>query len=223
MDQLPATLRFYSPSRDTTARRRCLPHLEQDNVCYFVTFCARDAVPKVAREKSERAKQEWLRCRGLPTHLDPENLFEILPPGDLKKFQRFASRLYQRALDRGSGECVLRKCQCAHIVSEALKFHGQRTCLLADYVVMPNHVHALIQPHPEITLKSILASVRSYSARMINQHLGTTGSFWAHEGFDHMVRSLHHFRRYQSYIRANPSRARLRDGQYILHAWEMPP
>jgi hypothetical protein len=58
-------------------------------------------------------------------------------------------------LDEGRGDCFLRQPSIAGLVSGALQFFlGQRYDLPA-WVVMPNHVHAVVRPFPGHTLSDI--------------------------------------------------------------------
>jgi REP element-mobilizing transposase RayT len=211
---------FYHPNRRTQSRRRRLPHKEQRGVCYFVTMTLQDAMPKAARERLDRMKREWLVHHSEQQDMEPTHILANFSDRQRQRFQRFASTTYHKALDRGAGACPFRDPANAGIVAEALLYHDANTCILADAVVMPNHVHVILQPNPERDLKSTLNSIRTYSARRINQRLNRQGRLWAHEPFDHMVRSRHHFHRYQAYIQANPARAKLREGEYWLKCWE---
>jgi type I restriction enzyme R subunit len=209
-------VQFFDPAGKTTGYRGRLPHLEQRGVCYFVTFMAKDAMPKAAKEAWQRRKRVWLYEHGLSPDLTREEILDALPPEKRRSFDRMLSSAYQKALDGGSGECLLQKPDLRRHVVGALEYHSGRTCQLSDYVVMPNHVHLLLQPFPEHSLREILRSIRKYSAGNIHKDLGRHGSFWAREPFDHMVRSRRYFERYRRYIRANPKRARLREGMYTL-------
>jgi len=209
-------LHFFHPDCVTTGYRGNLPHLEQRGICYFVTFMAKDAMPKAAKAAWQRRKRVWLYNHGLAQDLTREEILAALPPEKRRSFERMLSAAYQKALDGGSGECLLQRPDLRRHVVGALEYHAGRTCQLAEYVVMPNHVHLLLQPFPENTLRKILGSIRKYSAGEIHKALGRHGSFWAREPFDHMVRSRRYFERYRQYIRANPGRARLREGMYTL-------
>ncbi|MDF3131275.1 transposase [Kiritimatiellaeota bacterium B1221] len=207
---------FYDPNKVTTSHKRCLPHLEQTNVCYFITMMAADAFPKEAKENWELKRKIWCRNHGFSTTASREEIYKNCNQRLKQNFIRSMSSAYQRSLDKGSGACVLKIPEIAQIVESAMLFHQGKTCDLADRVVMPNHVHFLIQPYPTATLKEILKSIRRYSAREINRKLNQTGRFWSQEPFDHIVRSQRYFNRYQAYIRANPKRAKLRSGEYLL-------
>jgi REP element-mobilizing transposase RayT len=73
-----------------------------------------------------------------------------------------------------------------------LHFDGQRYRLLA-WVVMPNHVHVLIETMTGHTLAAVLHSWKSYTAKEANRLLGRTGDFWQPEYFDRFIRDDRHF------------------------------
>ncbi|MDP8980269.1 MAG: transposase [Acidobacteriota bacterium] len=79
---------------------------------------------------------------------------------------------------------------------------------LAAFVVMPNHVHLLIDPRamaPKIT-----QFIKGVSARRANELLGRTGQrFWQDESFDRWVRSPKERGNIIRYIEFNPVRAKL--------------
>lgn len=60
----------------------------------------------------------------------------------------------------------------------------------------------------------LLHSIKSYTAHAINAMLGTQGTVWQRESYDHIVRDLE--QRFQDYIHANPSKAGLGVGRYLL-------
>ena len=190
--------------------------MEQSGVCAFVTFMTADAMPKSVASLWKEKRKRWCVHRGLSPDATPENIKDALGEAELRRFQRLVSSEYQRALDRGAGECILVWPEISGMVVSAMQFHHERSGRLFDFVVMPNHVHLLFQPHQGVSLGKVLNSIRSYSAREINKILGRKGTFWDREPFDHLVRSMHYFRRYQQYIQANPMRAGLRSDQAWL-------
>jgi REP element-mobilizing transposase RayT len=99
-------------------------------------------------------------------------------------------------------------------------FDGQRY-QLGDYVIMPNHVHVLMTPSPGFQLKPLLQTWKSFTAKKM-QKLDTSVpvNFWQHESYDHIVRSPRQLSHYQNYIRENPSKACLKDGEWTH--WEAP-
>ena len=63
-------------------------------------------------------------------------------------------------------------------------------------------------------------SWKKWTALQINRALGRTGRFWQDESFDHLVRSPAAFDKFRRYIAENPSKAKLRPGEFIH--WRRP-
>jgi REP element-mobilizing transposase RayT len=83
-----------------------------------------------------------------------------------------------------------------------------RQYIVHAFVVMPNHVHLLIEPR--IPLARIMNGLKGVSARDANRILARTGKhFWQDESFDHWVRDTAEFQRIRDYIIQNPVRAGL--------------
>lgn len=93
-------------------------------------------------------------------------------------------------------------------------------------VIMPDHVHWLLQPLPKInkvteeeqqtqveywSLSRILHSIKSYSAKQIPQVMKHIGIIWQDERYDRIVRNHHEFMNTWEYIRQNPVQAELSD------------
>lgn len=114
-------------------------------------------------------------------------------------------------LDEGLGECWLRDGRVARLIQDQLKhFSGERYRLLA-WSVMPNHVHAVIQPLKEHQLPDILHSWKSYTASQANKVLNRSGAFWQPEYYDHLVRDEEDLGRQVRYAAENPESAGLED------------
>lgn len=113
------------------------------------------------------------------------------------------------ALDRGDGPDWLTDASCADIVAEALtSFDGERYRLLA-WVVMPNHVHALIRQEDGWPLSTVVKSWKSFTARKVNHRLGRSGALWAPDYFDRFMRDEGQTNAAMNYIEANPVKAGL--------------
>jgi REP element-mobilizing transposase RayT len=109
-----------------------------------------------------------------------------------------------------TGPLYLAHPEIAGMVSAHLKEQAQngRVYDLHAFVVMPNHVHALISP--VMPLPAIMKLVKGGTARRANQILNTPGqTFWQEEFFDHCVRNGAEFQRIRNYIEYNPVRAGL--------------
>ncbi|WP_395739948.1 transposase [Prosthecobacter sp.] len=115
----------------------------------------------------------------------------------------------ERWLDAGYGECVLRDERCQKEVAERLLFRHGQDYDLGDWVVMPNHVHVLLQPLGNVSLEEIMRPIKGVSARNINRMLERSGAMWMQESFSHIVRSLEQLKKFQRYIQMNPEKAGL--------------
>ena len=147
--------------------RGYLPHLKVEGATYFVTFRLADSLPKevVVRLKSQRAGM--LRRSA---HLGPEVSYQQQRPF----FEWYASEI-DTLLDRSIGETWLNRPSIAAIVAATLNHFAAARYKLAAWVVMPNHVHAVVQPLHSHTLEKILHSWKSYSAESGQR---STASYW---------------------------------------------
>lgn len=212
----------------TQVSRRNLPHWRRDGAIYWVTFRLADSLPqsKLAQLRNER--EAWLQANPEPWTSDQVRDHEA----------RFSERV-QQWLDAGYGSCALARPDIREAVRACLtRFDGDRLHLHAA-VIMPNHVHALIEPlsdtdipvcasesnpqtgmsvsPPADALSRLLKGMKGASARAANLLLGQSGAFWMDESYDRIVRSEEEYRRFMDYVRTNPSNAGLAPHQYWLH------
>jgi REP element-mobilizing transposase RayT len=103
-------------------------------------------------------------------------------------------------------------------VGDALRYFDGDRYDLDSFVVMPNHVHVLVQFRPNISLTAQTESWLRYTARQINARLGRRGEFWQSEPFYHLVRSAEQFEYLQRYIAENPQKAHLHTGEYLYRS-----
>jgi REP element-mobilizing transposase RayT len=76
------------------------------------------------------------------------------------------------------------------------------------YVVMPDHVHWLLQLG-NISLEKVVQRFKSRSARLLNRQLGRSARFWQQGFYDHGLRKEEDLLRVARYIVANPLRSKL--------------
>jgi REP element-mobilizing transposase RayT len=133
----------------------------------------------------------------------------VFPPQQLTTGKAFVA--LDRILDNAAvGPKYLAIPEIAKRVVAALRdgdrrFHRYQ---LHSYVVMPNHVHALVTP--SVYAAKWLGPLKGFTAYEANRILGRSGNpFWQHEGYDHLVRSDEEFGRIRRYIENNPASAGL--------------
>ena len=163
--------------------QRNLPHWQPERKSLFLTWRLHGSLPVIFLKQ---------------LHEDKE-------PEQGKKFLRF-----DRKLDGANfGPMWLKDPQLANIVVAALNRVSDRGwCEVHAYVVMPNHVHLLVEPTVE--LRQITRAIKGSSACACNETLRRTGrQFWQQESYDHWVRNPASFDKIRLYIERNPVSAGL--------------
>lgn len=160
-----------------------LPHRDEPGLTQFVTFRLADAFPVELRG-------EW---------------GALLKIEDDRK-RRIELEAY---LDKGRGECHLRRPDIAEMVEDSLRhFDGERYELRA-WVVMPNHVHLLFLVQ-EVPMSELVDAWKGFTAKAVNKRLGRRGQFWQAGYWDTYMRDSEHEHRTRRYIESNPVKAGLR-------------
>lgn len=127
-------------------------------------------------------------------------------------------RRIENWLDKGFGAAHLKDPRIAALVESAMIHFDSERYRLHAWVVMPNHVHALLTPSEGHALGQILHSWKSYTAHEALKILrsarvadagGCAQSFWQTESFDRYIRNDRHFQACVDYIHMNPVKARL--------------
>ena len=182
-------------------RHAFLPHVRQAGCTYFVTFRLADSIPKPVLREWREERFRWLEFRGIDIRVEGwKAKFQKLSTRERAAFERnYAVALFER-LDECHGACHLMKAKVGEVVADSLRFFDGSRFFLGDWVVMPNHVHALMTPSEGYELENVLHSIKSYSATQINKHLGQSGPFWMTESYDRLVRDSDELLRTQEYI-----------------------
>ena len=164
--------------------RGYLPHFERPGLIQMITYCLADA----ARARVARLATAATGIAGVSP-------------------ARF-SRL-EDALDAGHGSCYLRDKRVARLVETAFLHDDSTRYHLLAWVVMPNHVHVLIETVAGCPLSAIVHSWKSYTAKAANQLLVRSGVFWNPDYFDRAIRDERHLASAVVYIHNNPVKAGL--------------
>jgi REP element-mobilizing transposase RayT len=186
--------------------RRNLPHWTKPDAIYWITFRLADALPQDKLRAWKEQRDLWLKH-----HPEPWSDADWTEYND-----RFGKQL-DDWLDAGMGSRALARSDVREAVRACLmRFDGERLRIHAA-VIMPTHVHALLEPLGEHKLSELMKGIKGASAREANKLLGTSGQFWLDESFDHIVRSAAQYQHFLRYIADNPVKARLRPDEYWLY------
>jgi len=171
-----------SPIMTVSFYWRNLPHWQPENCSIFLTWRLHGSLPKGFAERLRKWSDEPGK-----QFLNADRMLDAASNGPLWLKDPEIDCHAQRAIERGAelGRYVLRA-----------------------YVIMPNHVHVLLDPL--VPLTKLTKGIKGVSSRDANAKLGRIGkSFWQDESFDHWIRGPGEFARIQTYIENNPVKARL--------------
>jgi putative transposase len=86
-------------------------------------------------------------------------------------------------------------------------YRDQKKYALHEFVIMPDHLHLLLTPAPEILLERVMQFIKGgFSFRMGKAKRGLV---WQESFTNHRIRDEQDFANHAEYIRLNPVRARL--------------
>lgn len=163
-------------------QRGYLPHRDSPGLRQLVTFRLADAMPASRRS-------EWEAF----AHLEDS---------------REGRKKLEEYLDAGMGECWLRDSRIADVAEGALRFFDKERYQLLAWVVMPNHVHVLVEVW-DVPLSDLARSWKRFIAREANKIVGRTGAFWEREYWDTWMRDDKHTVSAVKYVEWNPVKAYL--------------
>ena len=195
--------RWASPSKPEAVKqgfrgwheRGYLPHRDEPGLTQFVTFHLADSFP-------ESLRSEW------------EHFAKIEDDREQRK-------QLEAYLDKGRGECHLRRPEIAKLVEDNFRQFSAERCgsqsrapgaparyELRAWVVMPNHVHVLFRVGT-VSMAETVGAWKKHTGRLANKLLGKRGAFWAEDYFDTYMRVAEHELKTVRYIENNPTKAKL--------------
>jgi putative transposase len=104
--------------------------------------------------------------------------------------------------------------QARRVVLDSCLFFNNRKYQVFIVVVMPDHVHMIIQSQLKVqstywSLSEIVKSMKGYSAKQITTVMNHIGVVWQDERYDRIIRNDQEFESFWNYIKLNPVRANL--------------
>lgn len=208
-----------------TLYKNRLPHIAPVGATFFVTFRLADSLPTAIIQKLKAEFEQ--QCQALKAK-KVRHLHTRIREERKRYFGRFDHQLDTE----GYGRCYLAQAEIATIVADRIQQYDGQLYQLHAYCIMPNHVHLLIDtmeqlqisegvyledaPPNYVQLNEIMRLIKGGSARLANQALGRTGTFWMKDSYDHYVRNEREWGNIISYILNNPVNAGLVND---WHAW----
>jgi len=163
-------------------QRGYLPHYDAPNVTKFVTLRLHNSMPA-----SRRSEWEAL------LHLEDD---------------RERRKQLEAYLDRGIGECWPRQSAIAELAENAIRFFDGKRYQLQAWVIMPNHIHLLVDVW-QTPLTQLIKSWKQFIGREANKVLKREGTFWERDYWDTLMEDEDQRKKAVHYIETNPVKARL--------------
>lgn len=116
-----------------------------------------------------------------------------------------------------------RKPRFANLFCARLMVNTLRNCRQVEtlaFVIMPDHVHWMLQLKGDADLSSMVQMVKSVSAHALNRQLESRGPIWQKGFHDHALRREEDVRWAARYIIANPVRAGLVESVRDYSHWD---
>jgi REP element-mobilizing transposase RayT len=197
--------RSYNQYAPVQCTRRNVPHWTQPGATYFITFRLGDSLPLHVRKQWEEEREVWFRFHPEPWSDEAQAEYR----------ERFDER-EEEWLNRGLGECHLRNPDIRAAVEKHLLHSDDKRYDVDAFVLMPNHVHALLRPHEGPDLFELLQGIKGTSSRTCNKLLGRTGTLWMEDSYNRIVRDAEELFAFRRYIAANPMKAKLTNDEFTL-------
>ena len=167
----------------------------------------------------------------LSDSLSTNQLLELKKQADNNpplKRSYYLNRSIEEWVNRGMGTCILRIPEIAQAVVDSLYILNNKRYQLFHWVVMPNHVHVLLQLFPNTPMSIILNSWKHFTSERFDEILLNfkntkrfntdyidrimntfQGHYWMTDYWDVMIRNKRHFNLETNYIAQNPVNAGL--------------
>lgn len=190
---------FYDKYEAMTFTLGHLPHINQDQKLYAVTFRLQDSLPK----------------KVLISYMDESIArYGDNQPNFKSNRDAYLHQKMMECMDRGYGECLLRNPDIRKIVEDSFLFIQESMAIIHAYVIMPNHVHMVLETKDDVKIQDVMQSMKHHTSLEINSFLQRKGSVWQREYYDRIIRNQTHYENAVRYIINNPRN--LRAGDYSL-------
>ena len=188
-------------------RKRRLPHWDVPGATYFVTACLAGSIPAKGALSLESYR------RSLDERPRPGDLTE--PEWETQKHKLIFAR-FDRLIDMDPAVRHLADARLANEVRYSLYHFASERYDVYAYVVMPSHLHWVFRPREAWVAsfnpdrqgrrprERIMHTLKLRTSRACNGILGTEGTFWQDESYDHCVRDADELTRIIEYVETNP-------------------
>jgi putative transposase len=134
----------------------------------------------------------------------------MLAPQHIRTFFVTAVAWQRRALFRAAPMAGL-------FLDTLQRYRAQHKFLLHEFVLMPDHVHLLLIPAPDVSLEKAVQLIKGGFSFRVKRELDSNLEVWEKGYTEHRVKDASDYDRHSEYIRENPIVAGLSET-----AWDYP-
>jgi putative transposase len=116
----------------------------------------------------------------------------------------------------------------AHLFLDTLqRYRAQNKFQLHEFVLMPDHVHIMLTPAPDIPLEKAVQLIKGGFSFRVKKELSSNTEIWGTGYTEHRIKDANDYQHHVAYIRENPMRAKLAEtpGAYLYGSasgrWEV--
>jgi putative transposase len=88
-------------------------------------------------------------------------------------------------------------------------YRRQRKYLLHEFVIMPDHLHLLLTPAPDISLERAVQFIKGGFSYRVKKEMHSNLLIWENSFTNHRIRDAADYGQHCDYIHQNPVRAKL--------------
>ncbi len=144
-----------------------LPHWHMGNAFVFITFRLADSLPVESLRPCKALERQW------------NEIFNANPTNDTLRNQYYKERaeLVNNLLDQSLGSCILKDESIRQIVVNAIHYFDNKRYHVCDYVIMPNHVHMLIETFETFVCKMFYIALSAFLHKKLTSTLTIQAKF----------------------------------------------
>ncbi len=126
------------------------------------------------------------------------------PPRDRTSF---GSQTHFITAKSWAGRSIFQSERSASLLIETLfDYCAKGKYQLHEFVVMPDHIHLLLTPGPNVTLERAMQFVKGGFSYRAGKQLGPSLGVWERGYVDHRIRDIRDYEFHRDYIHQNPVR-----------------
>lgn len=124
----------------------------------------------------------------------------------LKRYYESQTPYFITSVTDGRKQIFTDRLAC-ELLLNILTYHKFSCCYhVYAFVIMPDHLHIIVEPHSEMNISQIVKRIKGAFARFYNQIKDSEGAVWQNGFYDRGIRGRTELNEVITYIHNNPLR-----------------